>query len=162
MSSNKDTFSPLLCVLPGSEILRCCMLLQVQVPLSSAVGSSYIFSRSFICDDVSCSCFDGWGMYLIFRNAIKCPHFVNDLPFPRSGLYLIFDLPFFAAVNRCIQGGIKAGYCHASSCLCFKPGHWLAGEPQGLILAKTKIAFCFTMTSLSFNLFIFGIHCSVL
>lgn len=51
------------CVLP---ILQCYMLFQVQVSVSSAVGPSYIFSRSFICNDVSSSCFNGWGMYSIF------------------------------------------------------------------------------------------------
>lgn len=38
------------------------LLFQVQVSISFAMGSSYIFSWSFICYDGCCPCFYGWGI----------------------------------------------------------------------------------------------------
>lgn len=46
------------------------MLLQVQVPIPSAVGPANIFSRSLICHDVRSSCVYGRGISLVLESAM--------------------------------------------------------------------------------------------
>ena len=54
------------------EILIFPMPYQVQISISSAVGSTYIFGWSLICNDVCSSCFNGWGMYQVLEVLQYC------------------------------------------------------------------------------------------
>lgn len=62
-----------------------------------------------------------WSMLVSSFNMYLGPN-VSSKELLESDNYL------YIAVNWRIQGCIKIGNCHSSSCLCFEPGYWLAGE----------------------------------
>lgn len=62
------TYIKLCCV--GSQV-SFVILFQVQVPIPSTMGPTYIFSGSFFCYDVCSSCINGWGISSVSIKATR-------------------------------------------------------------------------------------------